>query len=274
MRGDDAALRSLGVGQRDLGAQRLARFRPTRFSATRICSTKRLASRDCGMRLLPGARGLQRGVARAGLERDFDGALVQRRVVGLARGVEHQRVAGGRLVAARVELAQQQLVEQLGVEARWRQRVGGRGGRGLRPGGLRAARLASDQQAAAQRGRQAGIASSNHNNPSLLLAHMPELPEVEVTRLSFADRIAGARIEAVRLGKPLRWPLGCEPPALVGRTVRGVRRRGKYLLLDLDQGLLLLHLGMSGSLRFDADAAAGRRCTTTSTWSPAAACCG
>jgi formamidopyrimidine-DNA glycosylase len=81
---------------------------------------------------------------------------------------------------------------------------------------------------------------------------MPELPEVEVTRLSFAERIAGARIESVRLGKPLRWPLGCDPAALVGRTVRSVRRRGKYLLLDLDRGLLLLHLGMSGSLRFDA----------------------
>jgi formamidopyrimidine-DNA glycosylase len=81
---------------------------------------------------------------------------------------------------------------------------------------------------------------------------MPELPEVEVTRLSFADRIAGARVEAVRLGKPLRWPLGCAPETLVGRTVRGVRRRGKYLLVDLDQGVLLLHLGMSGSLRFDA----------------------
>lgn len=80
---------------------------------------------------------------------------------------------------------------------------------------------------------------------------MPELPEVEVTRLSFADRIAGARIEQVRLGKPLRWPLGCLPGELQGRTVRGVRRRGKYLLLDLDDGaLLLLHLGMSGSLAF------------------------
>ena len=73
---------------------------------------------------------------------------------------------------------------------------------------------------------------------------MPELPEVEVTRLSFADRIAGARVLAVRLGKPLRWPLGVEPQVLVGRVVRGVRRRGKYLLLDMDQGLLLLHLGM------------------------------
>ena len=79
---------------------------------------------------------------------------------------------------------------------------------------------------------------------------MPELPEVEVTRRSFADRIAGARILAARLGKPLRWPLGCAPHDLVGRTVLGVRRRGKYLLLDLDQGLLLVHLGMSGSLGF------------------------
>jgi formamidopyrimidine-DNA glycosylase len=79
---------------------------------------------------------------------------------------------------------------------------------------------------------------------------MPELPEVEVTRLSLADRIAGARIEAVRVGKPLRWPLGLQADRLVGRTVRGVRRRGKYLLMDLDEGLLLLHLGMSGSLSF------------------------
>src|SRR5882724_594523 len=79
---------------------------------------------------------------------------------------------------------------------------------------------------------------------------MPELPEVEVTRLSFADRIAGGKIESVRLGKPLRWPLGLQTERLVGRTVQGVRRRGKYLLLDLDEGLLLLHLGMSGSLSF------------------------
>ena len=79
---------------------------------------------------------------------------------------------------------------------------------------------------------------------------MPELPEVEVTRMGFADRIAGARVLDAKLGKPLRWPLGCEPSDLVGRTVHGVRRRGKYLLLDLDGGLLLLHLGMSGSLNF------------------------
>ena len=81
---------------------------------------------------------------------------------------------------------------------------------------------------------------------------MPELPEVEVTRRGFADRIAGGRIDAVRVGKPLRWGLAVEPEWLVGRTVRAVRRRGKYLLIDLDAGLLLMHLGMSGSLRFDA----------------------
>ncbi len=88
---------------------------------------------------------------------------------------------------------------------------------------------------------------------------MPELPEVEVTRLSFADRIAGARIVSVRMGKPLRWPLGLDADQLVGRTVRAVRRRGKYLLLDLDEGLLLLHLGMSGSLSFADRQPAARR---------------
>lgn len=79
---------------------------------------------------------------------------------------------------------------------------------------------------------------------------MPELPEVEVTRRSFADAIAGATILALQLGKPLRWPLGVAPQALVGQRVLAVRRRGKYLLLDLSAGLLLVHLGMSGSLRF------------------------
>jgi formamidopyrimidine-DNA glycosylase len=80
---------------------------------------------------------------------------------------------------------------------------------------------------------------------------MPELPEVEVTRLSFVDRIVGAKILDVFVGKPLRWPLSRSKQALVGETVLGVRRRGKYLLLDLSHGLLLIHLGMSGSLRFE-----------------------
>ena len=80
---------------------------------------------------------------------------------------------------------------------------------------------------------------------------MPELPEVEVTRLSFADRIKGAKIQSVRLGKPLRWPLGCLPQDLQGLCVKRVNRRGKYLLIEMDPALLILHLGMSGSLRFE-----------------------
>jgi formamidopyrimidine-DNA glycosylase len=79
---------------------------------------------------------------------------------------------------------------------------------------------------------------------------MPELPEVEVTRRSFSERIAGGEIRAAWLGKPLRWPLGCTLSSLAGQKVHAVRRRGKYLLLDLDRGLLLIHLGMSGSLVF------------------------
>jgi len=82
---------------------------------------------------------------------------------------------------------------------------------------------------------------------------MPELPEVEVTRLSFAHAIQGARVAHVFMGKPLRWPLSCDPAVLVGQTVLGVRRRSKYLLMDLDRGLLIIHLGMSGSLRFASD---------------------
>lgn len=77
---------------------------------------------------------------------------------------------------------------------------------------------------------------------------MPELPEVEVTRRGLAPSLQGALVQSVWLGKPLRWPLGCQTASLVGRQIQAVRRRGKYLLLDLDRGLLLLHLGMSGSL--------------------------
>jgi formamidopyrimidine-DNA glycosylase len=87
-----------------------------------------------------------------------------------------------------------------------------------------------------------------------MIADMPELPEVEVTRRSFARRIAGAQVLGARLGKPLRWPLGCRPASLVGCTVGETMRRGKYLWLPLTgaktDGGLLLHLGMSGSLAF------------------------
>lgn len=82
---------------------------------------------------------------------------------------------------------------------------------------------------------------------------MPELPEVEITRLSFASRIEGARVTGVRTGKPLRWPLGCEADTLLAQTVGAAERRGKYLWLPLERGGLLMHLGMSGSIAFAAE---------------------
>ncbi len=84
---------------------------------------------------------------------------------------------------------------------------------------------------------------------------MPELPEVEVTRASLADRLHGAQIQAVHLGKPLRWPLGVAPDELCGCRIGTLQRRGKYLWMPLaapaggDAGGLLWHLGMSGSLQ-------------------------
>ncbi len=91
---------------------------------------------------------------------------------------------------------------------------------------------------------------------------MPELPEVEVTRRSISPSLTGATVISARLGKPLRWPLGCAPASLAGRLLAAPQRRGKYLWLplgakpDVSQrapGGLLLHLGMSGSLAFAAD---------------------
>ena len=79
---------------------------------------------------------------------------------------------------------------------------------------------------------------------------MPELPEVEVTRRVVAPQIAGRRISAVVVREPrLRWRVTDEVRRLAGRTVRAVDRRAKYLLLDCGDGHLILHLGMSGSLR-------------------------
>lgn len=84
---------------------------------------------------------------------------------------------------------------------------------------------------------------------------MPELPEVETTRRGLAPRITGARVtELVVRNGALRWPVPKTLPRTVaGRTVRGVGRRGKYLLFDCistggDSGTLIVHLGMSGRL--------------------------
>ena len=79
---------------------------------------------------------------------------------------------------------------------------------------------------------------------------MPELPEVEVTRRGLAPHLAGRTISAVAVREPrLRWPVSDDVLTLAGRTVKSIRRRGKYLLVDCGDGHLILHLGMSGSLR-------------------------
>src|SRR5262245_2968094 len=79
---------------------------------------------------------------------------------------------------------------------------------------------------------------------------MPELPEVEVTRRGLEPRLVGRRIGPVAVREArLRWRVPAMVRRLAGRTVRAVKRRGKYLLLDCGDGHLILHLGMSGSLR-------------------------
>ncbi len=85
---------------------------------------------------------------------------------------------------------------------------------------------------------------------------MPELPEVEVCRQGIAPELEGRVVEAVVLRVPrLRQPMPPElPQILPGCVITAVRRRGKYLLIDCSgpdrQGSLILHLGMSGNLRF------------------------
>jgi formamidopyrimidine-DNA glycosylase len=80
---------------------------------------------------------------------------------------------------------------------------------------------------------------------------MPELPEVETVRRGLAARLEGRRLARVRQNRPdLRFPL---PPdfagRLEGRRVEAVRRRAKYLLLEMEDGTVLLaHLGMSGRM--------------------------
>ena len=80
---------------------------------------------------------------------------------------------------------------------------------------------------------------------------MPELPEVESTRRELARDITGAAIaEVVIRDHRLRWPVPAElPRRLVGRSIRDIRRRAKYLLVGVGTGTVLVHLGMSGSLR-------------------------
>jgi formamidopyrimidine-DNA glycosylase len=80
---------------------------------------------------------------------------------------------------------------------------------------------------------------------------MPELPEVETTRRGLAPHVRGRRIEALTVYEPrLRWRVADDLPAtLAGQRISGTDRRAKYLLIRLQSGTLLVHLGMSGNLR-------------------------
>lgn len=80
---------------------------------------------------------------------------------------------------------------------------------------------------------------------------MPELPEVEVTRRGIVSHLEGHRIVGATIRNPsLRWPIPHDlEKILYGLEISKVIRRGKYLLFDCGEGTLILHLGMSGSLR-------------------------
>lgn len=84
---------------------------------------------------------------------------------------------------------------------------------------------------------------------------MPELPEVEVSRLGISPHLLGNKIQRITVRQPkLRWPIPDAIQQAVGLTIDNIRRRAKYLLIDTQAGSIILHLGMSGKLRvIDAD---------------------
>jgi formamidopyrimidine-DNA glycosylase len=89
---------------------------------------------------------------------------------------------------------------------------------------------------------------------------MPELPEVETTRRGLERLIVGKTIESLLVReRRLRWPVHRSVAArLEGERIHSLDRRGKYLLVNVAHGTLLVHLGMSGSLRYLASPAAPR----------------
>jgi len=79
---------------------------------------------------------------------------------------------------------------------------------------------------------------------------MPELPEVETSRRGIMPHLLEQQITRIEVRQPqLRWPVPDKVQTLVGETITDITRRSKYLLLNTGKGSLILHLGMSGSLR-------------------------
>ena len=89
---------------------------------------------------------------------------------------------------------------------------------------------------------------------------MPELPEVEVSRMGISPHVIGHTVTEIIVRNPqLRWPVPEEIRQIEGQVIRRVSRRAKYLLLETDIGSAIVHLGMSGSLRvLPASAAPGK----------------
>jgi formamidopyrimidine-DNA glycosylase len=84
---------------------------------------------------------------------------------------------------------------------------------------------------------------------------MPELPEVETTRRGLVPHVVGRAIARIEIRESrLRWPVAKDlERALVDTRIASLERRGKYLLFGTEAGTLLVHLGMSGSLRYLTD---------------------
>ncbi|MGO2479305.1 MAG: bifunctional DNA-formamidopyrimidine glycosylase/DNA-(apurinic or apyrimidinic site) lyase [Pseudoalteromonas sp.] len=79
---------------------------------------------------------------------------------------------------------------------------------------------------------------------------MPELPEVEVSRLGITPHILNQQVTQVNIHNPnMRWPVPDDVKQIQGLKVTKVERRAKYLLLYCELGSVILHLGMSGNLR-------------------------
>lgn len=89
---------------------------------------------------------------------------------------------------------------------------------------------------------------------------MPELPEVETTLRGLVPHLSDQTISRIEIRQPrLRWPVPAQIQRLQGATIESLSRRGKYLLMYTDQGHMIWHLGMSGSMRILAlDAASSK----------------
>ncbi|MGD8172541.1 bifunctional DNA-formamidopyrimidine glycosylase/DNA-(apurinic or apyrimidinic site) lyase [Vibrio sp. TRT 21S02] len=89
---------------------------------------------------------------------------------------------------------------------------------------------------------------------------MPELPEVEVSKMGITPHLVGQTIQSLTFRTPkLRWDIPQELKQLEGQVIRNITRRAKYLLIETDIGSAIVHLGMSGSLRvLDAEICAGK----------------